>query len=84
MNREIRRRTQVASGDFVYISPVSSTSFSLIIAMHLVSFDLRPNISVTNLSFSFYGLVVRVLGPKHVETRTASPGLLQETKKRPL
>jgi len=44
----------------VYISPVSCTAFSLIIAMHLVSFDLRPNISVTNLSFSFYGLVVRV------------------------
>ena len=72
---------QFVGSDFVYISPVFWTSFSLIIAMHMVRAYLFLNISVTNLSASFYGLVVRVLGPKHVETRTASPGLLQKTKK---
>ena len=61
---KVRRHAQFASGDFVYISPVVCTSFSLIIAMHLVRFYLFFNISVTNLSFSFYGLVGRVFGLK--------------------
>ena len=64
MNREIRTHAQFVNGDFVYISPVVCTSFSLIIAMHLVRFYWFLNISVTNLSLSFYGLVVRVFGLK--------------------
>ncbi len=64
MNREIRTHAQFVNDDFVYISPVVCTSFSLIIAMHLVRSYLFFNISVTNLSASFYGLVGRVFGLK--------------------
>lgn len=35
---------------------------------------LRPNISVTDLLISLYGLVVRIFGLKWVKTRTVGPG----------